>query len=297
MQARGAEDSGRAPVLRHGEAWLDNVRLHYVEAGTGPLVVLLHGFPEFWYGWRHQIPALAAAGFRVVAPDLRGYNLSDKPQALGSYRIGNLVEDVRGLVLSLGAPAAHIVGHDWGGVIAFQVAMRESAVVNRLVVLNAPHPALVRRERWNLAQMARFWYAAFFQLPRLPERILRARDFAIVRRLFRENPSRRDAFTAMDIERYVEALAQPGALTGMLNYYRAMRRRSARDGRPRKRTIDAPTLVIWGDRDSVLGPWFAEGLEGYIPNVRVTHFPSASHWVQHDEPERVSAEIVEFLKG
>ncbi|HEX7243804.1 MAG TPA: alpha/beta hydrolase [Longimicrobiaceae bacterium] len=275
----------------HRDAVVNGVRLHYVEAGEGPLVVLLHGFPEFWYGWRHQIPALAEAGFRVIAPDMRGYNLSDKPRGVGSYRVEALVEDVAGLVRHAGAERAHVVGHDWGGVVAWYLAMQRPEVLDRLVVLNAPHPGVFSRELRKPDQMLRSAYAAFFQLPWLPEAAIRARGFALLERVFRTEPARPGAFTDEDIARYREAAARPGALTAMLNYYRAFARR------PRLHRIHAPTLLVWGERDPHLVVRNTEGLEPWVPGIRVERIPEASHWVAADEPGRVGRLLAGFLRG
>ncbi len=276
----------------HHFADVGEVRLHYVEAGEGPLVVLLHGFPEFWYEWRHQIPALAAAGFRVVAPDMRGYNLSDKPEGVDRYRVELLVEDVAGLVRHLGAERAHLVGHDWGGVVAWYFGMLRPELLDRLVVLNAPHPAAFAREIVRPDQMLRSAYAGFFQLPAVPELALRAGDFALLERVLRTEPARPGAFTDADVERYKEAFAQPGALTATLNYYRAFARRD----RPEVRAIAAPTLLVWGEKDPHLVVRLTEGLEAWVPGIRVERIPGASHWVAADEPERVGRLLAGFLR-
>ena len=280
-------------VISHRDATVNGVRLHYVEAGSGPLVVLLHGFPEFWYAWRHQIPALAEAGFRVVAPDMRGYNTSGKPEGVESYRVEHLVEDVAGLVRHLGAERAHVAGHDWGGMVAWYLGMHRPEVLDRLVVLNAPHPAAFAREIRKPDQMLRSAYAAFFQLPILPEAVLRAGDFALLERVFRREPARPGAFTGEDVERYREALSRPGALTAMLGYYRA----AARHRPPKSRRIHVPTLLIWGERDPHLVVRLAEGLEEWVPGIRVERIPEASHWVAADAPDRVDRLLVDFLRG
>src|SRR5262245_58570023 len=164
--------------LIHRFAVVNSVRLHYAEAGEGPLVVLLHGFPEFWYSWRHQIKGLAAAGFRVIAPDLRGYNESDKPPGIASYRLELLTQDIVELIQHAGEKRAHVVGHDWGGGIAWWLAMQNPQVVERLVILNAPHPVAFFRELRRPAQLLKSWYMFFFQLPWLPEVMLRVGNFA-----------------------------------------------------------------------------------------------------------------------
>lgn len=283
----------------HREGIVNGVRLHWVEMGAGPLVVLLHGFPEFWWGWHRQIPALAAAGFRVVAPDLRGYNLSDKPEGAASYRVSILVQDVVALIRHLGAERAHLAGHDWGGVIAWRVAMRHAEMVDRLVIANAPHPSIFSREMRRPRQFLRSWYAMFFQLPLLPEALFRANNYAVLERIFRHSPARPDAFSDEDVRRYKEAASRPGALTAMLNYYRSFARslgRSSEGGAAPRRTVHRPTLVIWGERDSALGPHNLDGLERWVPELRIERLPEASHWVLADAPARVNELMTEFLE-
>jgi len=293
-------------AVEEGEAWthrqavVNGVRLHYVEAGEGPLVVLLHGFPEFWYSWRHQIPALATAGFHVVAPDQRGYNESEKPPGVRSYRIEALTDDVVALIRHAGAERATVVGHDWGGAIAWSVPMRHPEAVEKLIVLNAPHPAAFQRELRSLGQLRKSWYVFFFQLPWLPEALVRLGGFPSVERMLRRDPVRAGAFSKEDIAQYKRALAQPRALTAGINYYRAGFRRNplemlreARQGVP---TIDVPTLLIWGERDRYLGLRLTEGLERWVPKIRVERIPDASHWVQVDAFERVNELMIEFLR-
>jgi pimeloyl-ACP methyl ester carboxylesterase len=304
-----AAGAGRAaPGWTEGEARLGpTITLRYLEAGAGPLVLLLHGFPDFSYGWRHQIAAIAAAGYRVVAPDLRGYNRSSKPRRVGAYDLPALAGDVVALARALGAPrVAALVGHDWGGVIAWHVAERHPELVERLVILNAPHPAAFARELRTPGQAVRSLYAAFFQLPALPELVLRGDGrFGPLLAAFRRAVLRPGALTPADLERHRDAIAQPGALTAALNYYRALGRRMARrglrgglaerEGGPR--AVAAPTLVLWGDRDPALGERLTEGLEQWAPRLRVRHFPEAGHWVQLDSPDAVNAEIVAWLEA
>ena len=284
--------------LRDGFADLREVRLHYVEAGDGPLVVLLHGFPDFWYSWRFQIPALTGAGFRVLAPDMRGYNLSSRPSSVSSYAPAKLAADVRDLIAERGASRAFVAGHDWGAAVAWLTAMRHPDVVERLAILNVPHPRrMLEGLRRPGRQLARSWYMFFFQVPWLPERLLAAGDWRGLRQPFSE--ARPGAFTAADIERYKQAWSQPGAITAMLNYYRASIRRppggvSGRSLPP----VEAPTLVIWGERDRHLGAELAEPERRDVPHLeRVVRLPAASHWVQHDEPDRVSELLIDFFRA
>jgi len=295
MLSRAPMASTETAQLRDGYADLGSVRLHYVEAGDGPLVVLLHGFPDFWYSWRAQIPALAAAGFRVVAPDLRGYNLSSRPPGVAAYDQDLLAADIRDLIHERGAERAFLVGHDWGGAVAWATAMNHPEVVQRLAVLNLPHPRRFLHALRTPRQLLKSWYMFFFQLPWLPERLLPLGRWQLFRLGF-ERDARAGAFTAADIDRYVEAWSQPGALTAGINYYRAAFRRSPRASEARLRPVTAPTLVIWGERDRYLGVEMAEPDRADVPDLRgVVRLPEASHWVQHDEPERVSRLLVEFF--
>ncbi|WP_128478452.1 alpha/beta fold hydrolase [Halorussus pelagicus] len=288
----------------HEQAVVGDVRLHYVAAGDedDPLVLLLHGFPEFWYSWREQIPALADAGYRVVAPDMRGYNLSEKPRGVDSYRIEKLVGDVVGLIAHFGRESAHIVGHDWGGAIAWETAIRRPEVVSRLAVLNAPHPERFRRElSRNPEQLRRSWYMLWFQMPALPETLLGAGTAAGIGRMLRES-ARPDTFSDEDVRRYREAAARPGALAAAISYYRALfrenlvaeaRRLVGRDDRQHR--VRAPTLLIWGEDDVALGTELTEGLGEWVADLRVERLPGATHWVQNDRPEAVGDLLVEFF--
>jgi pimeloyl-ACP methyl ester carboxylesterase len=283
--------------LTHRYADLGDVRLHFVEAGQGSLVILLHGFPEFWYSWRHQIPALAAAGYHVVAPDMRGYNRSDKPHGVRAYRSEVLIRDVARLIKACGVERATVVGHDWGGGVAWQFAMRYPERLARLVILNAPHPARFVAGLRSWRQLHKSWYMFFFQLPWLPEASLRAGCFASLRRSLRTEPNRSGAFTPADIEQYVAAAAQPGALTAAINYYRALFRQNPVQALRSIRRIDAPTLVIWGEHDRYLGSELAEPARSWVPNIRVERLPNASHWVQIDRPERTNELMLDFLRA
>ena len=285
----------------HGWAHLDSVVLHYVEAGEpeNPLVVLLHGFPELWYAWRHQIEALAAE-FHVVAPDLRGYNRSEKPPGVGSYRLHRLVDDVVELVDHFGVERANVVGHDWGGVIAWEFGHRHPERLEHLAVLNAPHPGALDRELRSSTQLARSWYALFFQLPRIPEAILERAD-GWLGALLRTDPTNAAAFDEADIERYEHAISRPGALTAAIDYYRAFGRSQLRrwvglaESNGRNPTVETETLVIWGEQDRALSTELLDGLDRWVPGVRIERLPEASHWVQNDAPERVTDLLEEFL--
>lgn len=293
----GSEESGSGALqgIRHAYAELDDVRLHYVEAGEGPLVVLLHGFPEFWFGWRRQIPALAAAGFRVVAPDMRGYNLSSRPGAVSAYDLDRLADDVAGLIAERGAGRALLAGHDWGAAVAWWTAIRRPEAVERLAILNVPHPRRFLRGLRNPRQLARSWYIGFFQLPWLPERLFSAGGYRALRAAFAD--ARPEAFAPGEMDRYVEAWSQPGALAASINYYRALGRRSPARTARELAPVRAPTLVIWGVRDRVLGAGLAEPDRADVPALQDVVRLDASHWVQLDEPERVNRLLIEFFLG
>ena len=279
--------------LREGYAEIGDVRLHYVEAGEGPLIVLLHGFPEFWYGWRQQIGPLAAAGFRVVAPDMRGYNLSSRPDGVAAYDTDQLTADIRGLIRERGAETAMLVGHDWGGSVAWATAMSHPEVVDRLAILNAAHPRKLSQGLHHPGQLRKSWYFFFFDLPDLPETVVHAHHWHFFRHFLHDA---RPAFTPEETDRYIEAWSQPGAATGMINYYRSSVRTSPKKAAAALRPISAPTLVIWGQRDHYLGPELAEPDHDDVPNLdRVERLPDASHWVHHDEAERVNQLLIEFF--
>jgi len=279
--------------VREGYAEIGDVRLHYVEAGEGPLIVLLHGFPEFWYGWRLQIKPLAAAGFRVVAPDMRGYNLSSRPDGVADYDTEKLVDDVRGLIHERGAQSAMLVGHDWGGTAAWFTAMHHPEVVDRLAILNAAHPRRLSQGLHHPSQLRRSWYFFFFDLPDLPEAVVHTDHWHFFRHFLRDA---HPAYTPEETERYIEAWSQPGAATGMINYYRSSVRTPPKKAEEALGPISAPTLVIWGERDRYLGEDLAEPEHDDVPNLdRVERLPDASHWVHHDEAERVNQLLTGFF--
>jgi pimeloyl-ACP methyl ester carboxylesterase len=272
------------------------VKLHVRAAGPtdGPLVVLLHGFPEFWYGWRHQIAPLAQAGYRVVVPDQRGYNRSDAPADISAYDLDLLAADVCRLIDAAGHERAHVVGHDWGAMVAWTLAMTRPGRVRRLGILNVPHPRVFRRTlRTNPAQILRSVYALFFQLPALPEWLLGRNDGQGLAWLLRTS-SRRDTFSATDVIAYRRAWRRPGRLRGMLNWYRAAFRRAVRGGTPAA-PITAPTLVLWGARDVALSQRMAAPSADRCRNGRLVMLDEATHWVQHDAPDAVTGHLLDHL--
>lgn len=274
----------------------NGIRLHVMQAGpkNGSPVVLLHGFPEFWYGWRKQIPALVEAGYRVIAPDQRGYNLSDKPRGVDAYAMHELTADVLGLLDALNYEKVYLAGHDWGAAVAWTLAMRKPERFHKLAILNMPHPkVLVNTLRRDPRQMLKSWYIGFFQIPRLPETLLGARNYAGLANLLSAS-GRGDTFSAADLDEYRKAWSQPGALTGMLNWYRAVGRSLRGDsGRARVRI---PTLMMWGVKDAALARWMARPSIDYCDDGKLIFFEDATHWVQHDRAAEVTALMIEFFK-
>ena len=286
------EDDG----LRHSEIATNGIRLHVVAAGPpdGPPVILLHGFPEFWYGWRHQIGPLAEAGFRVIVPDQRVYGTSEKPAPVSSYALDTLADDVAGLIESTGHPRAAIVGHDWGGIVAWWVAVRNPGLVERLAVLNAPHPVAFRRFlRSSPLQLLRSWYTFYFQLPGVPEAMFRRRNWRALARGM-STSSRPGTFTEADFDRYRAAWSEPGAIAGMIHWYRAAMR--DRPATPPEIRVDSPALVIWGAKDKFLGRGLGPASLDLCDDGRLEVIEEASHWVQHEEPERVNRLLIGFLR-
>jgi epoxide hydrolase 4 len=280
--------------LLHRHVACGDVTLHVVTAGSGPPIVLLHGFPEHWWSWRHQIQVLARAGYSVWAPDLRGYNQSDRPAAINAYDLRHLVADIVALIRAIGAPHAHVVGHDWGGIIAWSLAGHYPGVVDRLVILNAPHLEIYAHKVWRPNQAFRSAYVPFFALPWLPIRTLSARRFFVLRSMIRRLEVRTGAIGEEDLNRYVDALSQPGALRAALAYYRAnVRREPMAWGRAAR--IRGETLVIWAMNDPSLSPVLLDGIESVAPKARIHRVPECGHWVQAEAATEVNRAILEFL--
>ncbi len=263
------------------------VKLHYVHQGAGPLLLLLHGFPDFWFSWRNQIPALAK-DYHVVAIDMRGYNESDKPRGVDAYRMQRLCDDVDAVIDQLGGGRATLVGHDWGGAVAWSYAYSHPEKLDALVILNAPHPATFLRAIRKPPQLFRSWYVFFFQLPRLPEWTLTRGRAGALAGVFK-GAARPD-----QIEIYRSRFMKPGVATAALNYYRATLRGRRNGGRPFS-LLEVPTLLIWGDQDVALGKELTLGLEKYVKNLRVEYVPGAGHFVHQEQPAVVNSLLQEFL--
>ncbi len=281
--------------LEHSTIETNGIKLHVVQAGpkSGAPVVLLHGFPEFWYGWRNQLPALVEAGCRVIVPDQRGYNLSDKPKGVKNYDVQTLVGDVIGLIDALGYEKVNLVGHDWGAVVAWTLAILHPERLHKLGIMNVPHPAVMRRFLTrDPEQIRRSWYVFFFQLPWLPERFMSADDWRGAVGALRGS-GRIHTFTREDIAKYKEAWSQPGAMTSMLNWYRAVIRHMP--ALPKEPRVKVRTLMMWGMKDFALSHRMARPSMDYVDEGNLIFFPEATHWVQHDEAEAVNHYLVDFI--
>jgi len=277
------------------------LRMRIARAGQGdPLVVMLHGFPECWYSWRHQLRALAPY-CECAAPEMRGYGETDAPHGVANYRIEKLVDDVAGLVETLGRKRAVIVGHDWGGAVAWATALIRPEIVERLCVMNCPHLAkFLTNIRSNPRQMLRSWYMAFFQIPFLPDAMLRMRGAAMVASAIRSSAFNKAAFTDDDLEYFRNAFRHRYAATAAINYYRALMRRDFFAKPPADhwltRKISAPTLLIWGEHDVALGKELTYGMEDLFTGpFAIKYIPDSGHWVQQEKPDLVNQYLKEFL--
>ena len=287
--------------IRHAYADVNGVRLHYAAAGAGPLVLFVHGFPEFWYEWRHQLEDFGRDHL-AVAPDMRGYNLSSKPEGLEAYGVRHLVEDVRALVAHLGQRRFTLVAHDWGGPVAWAFALTHPGLLERLVIINAPHPAVFARElRDNPLQQQASQYMLVFRSPDA-EGLLSADGHKRLRRALGEVWEQR--FSDEDRRAYLEAWSRPGALTGGLNWYRAARVGPPTSDEPSRSlsessslpVLEVPTLVIWGERDTALTTGNLAGLEQHVKHLTVRRVPDGTHWVVHERPAEITAWIREFME-
>jgi pimeloyl-ACP methyl ester carboxylesterase len=284
--------------MQHNTAYIETngIKLHVVMAGPedGQPVILLHGFPEFWRGWVKQIQPLAEAGFRVIVPDQRGYNLSDKPKGVKSYRLDSLVTDILGLIDTLGYKKVNLIGHDWGAMVAWIFAIRHPERLRKLGILNAPHPAVMRNflRRGDPEQLRRSWYIFAFQFPWLPEYSLHKNDWRNTVRALRGS-GKIHTFTNEDIAEYKQAWSQPGAMTAMLNWYRAAACRWPK--LPGNLCVKTPTLMIWGMQDVAFSHRMARLSMDYCTDGKLVLFEDATHWVQRDEAENVNQLLLEFL--
>jgi len=288
------------PDIQHQFVQANGLRFHVATCGDGDrLALCLHGFPECWYSWRYQLPLLARLGYRAWAPDLRGYGQTDRPPHREDYAIERLLDDVAGLIDAAQARSTLLLAHDWGAVIAWYFAMRRLRPLERLVIMNVPHPAVMDRVIRMPKQMARSWYALFFQLPKLPELLLGARHQRAIGDAFRNSAIDKRRFPDAVLQVYRDNAAAPGALTAMLNYYRALVRgggadRQRRLGYP---IIDTPTLMIWGEEDVALCKDTTYGTDAHVRDLTLRYLPNVSHWVQQEAPETVNAMLEAWLAG
>ncbi len=277
---------------RHEYIITNGVRLHYVTQGEGPLMLMLHGFPEFWYSWRHQIPEFAQY-YKVVALDLRGYNDSDKPKAQSAYTMDELIKDVEGVIKGLGYNKCVLVGHDWGGMIGWNFAYKHPDMLDKLIILNLPHPAKFAGALRNPQQLLRSWYIFFFQTPILPELLIQSNDYQPIETMLKGMAVDKSAITQADIEAYKDAAAKRGALTATINYYRnAFQPKYFNENFG---VLDVPTLMIWGEKDTALGKELTYGTEAYVRDFQIKYIPDCSHWVQQEKPQLVNQYMRDFL--
>ncbi|MBK7149514.1 MAG: alpha/beta hydrolase [Bacteroidetes bacterium] len=272
----------------------NGIQMHYMEEGSGELVVLLHGFPEFWYGWKNQMPVLAEK-YRVVAPDMRGYNLSDKPKAVADYHMETLAKDIADLIAALGAQHAIVVGHDWGAAVAWAVAAFHPEKVSKLAILNVPHPKEMSRAflELNFSQCLKSWYIFFFQLPLVPEKVVGTEHF--FRNTFHKMLMNKTAISEEDIQKYVEAYKHRGAAEAVVAYYRSAFRSMFSKQKPFPK-IQAPVLMLWGEHDLALGKELTYRTQDYCEKtIEICYDSTSGHFVQHDNPAWVNAKLLGFF--
>lgn len=290
--------------MDHHHTSINGITLHYVTHGSGdPLILFIHGFPEFWYAWHNQLLEFGR-DHRAVAVDMRGYNLSDKPTDLKAYRAKNMVEDLRQLIDQLGGRPCVVVAHDWGGALAWSLAIAHPDYVARLVIINAPHPIPFARALKNDAEQIQASQYMLLLRSSKAERVLSEDNFRRLEAMLRSDFGDSSWLTDAALEQYRSAWSQPGALTGSLNYYRASPIHPASDDSPGANALDldpnsfivkVPTLVIWGERDRALRPVLLDGLDAVVPDLTVRRIPDGSHWVAHEQPETVNRVIRAFI--
>lgn len=270
----------------------NGVNLHYVTQGSGPLMLMLHGFPEFWYSWRHQIPEFAS-DFKVVAPDLRGYNDSDKPALQSAYVMKELIRDVEGIIRGLGYEKCVLVAHDWGGAIAWNFAYAYPEMLEQLIIMNCPHSAKFSESFRTPQQLLRSWYMFFFQLPLIPELFIESQDYQFIENAFKGMAINKSAFSKEDIDAYKDAAAKRGAIKAMINYYRNIF--GPENFNQNWSILEVPTLMIWGEEDAVLGKESTYGTEAYVKDFQIKYIPNCGHWVHQEQPQLVNEYMREFL--
>ena len=281
--------------IKFDYATVNGVRLYYAKAGDGEqLVVLLHGFPEFWYSWRHQLIALSEE-YTVVAPDMRGYNLSDKPPNKADYVIDELVADIVGLIKHFGREKAAVIGHDWGASVAWALAMKKPEVLWKLGALQVP-PIPIWKRNQTMKQFLASWYMFFFQIPALPEWLFRLNNYGFMAASLKNSTAEKDVFSDKEIARYINSWSEPGAVTAMLNYYRANIRKRMFGNNQMPPQINVPTLFIYGEKDKAVLPSTVAGVGDMISGPFQEHrIPNSGHWVQQEARDEVTAVLQKFL--
>lgn len=262
----------------------------------GRFALLLHGFPESKFSWRYQMPLLASLGYTAWAPNMRGYGKSSRPQGIAAYHIDNLVADAAALIDAAGAKETLLIAHDWGAIVAWQLAIRKTRPLSRLIIMNVPHPACLARELRTWKQLRKSWYVFFFQIPWLPERILTTKSAEAVQRAFSDMAVDKSRFPVAVTDEYRRNALEPGAMTAMINYYRAAMRAGEAAMNPKPGTVDTPTLLIWGEEDTALDKATTLGTDAYVKNLTLRYLPGVSHWVQQEAPEKVNAMIAAWLQ-
>jgi epoxide hydrolase 4 len=282
-------------AVEHTYVETNGITLHVAQQGRkgDPLVILLHGFPEYWDGWKNQISYLANRGFRVWVPDQRGYNLSDKPQKVSDYRMDHLTNDVIGLIKASDEEKVILIGHDWGGIVAWRVARSYPNLIHKLIVINAPNDTIMGNHLMRCPQqLLKSWYMFFFQLRWLPERVVQINNWGILTKVLRGS-SRKGTFTDDDLKNYQATWSRPNAIKSMLNWYRA--NLLSLSNQPTHLRVQVPTLLIWGAKDQFLNQELASKSIDLCDNWRLLILEESTHWVHHEEPERVNQSIFEFI--
>ncbi|MDY6958255.1 MAG: alpha/beta hydrolase [Halobacteriota archaeon] len=281
--------------LKHEYQETNGIKMHYVTKGSGRLVVFLHGFPEFWYSWRHQLSAIGSEKIKAVAPDMRGYGKTDKPEGVENYKISILAQDILGLIRGLGEDKAVIVGHDWGGAVAWHFAQTLPEHTDKLIILNCPPPSVLKKQiSDNPDQQRRSTYIKFFQQEKVPEKTLSANNYSGLKMALTSLAVKKDLFTEADLEKYVDALKLP-ALSCAINYYRASYQFPP-DKETEQLKVKSETMVVWGEQDNALGIELTKQIPNFVEGeLKINYVPTAGHWVQHEEPELVNKYILDFL--
>ncbi|MEO0871887.1 MAG: alpha/beta hydrolase [Pseudomonadota bacterium] len=277
-----------------GELTFEVAKMEPAQGDGDHLAILLHGFPELHFSWRHQIPLLADMGYRVWAPNMRGYGGTSRPEGVAAYTLDKLVKDVAELIDASGAKKVTLVCHDWGGIVGWSFAIRAPRKLERFVAMNIPHPKALERVATSKSQRRKSWYVLAFQIPWLPETVLRMGGAKRIGAILKNTSCKPENFGPEVTRVYREAASRPGATRAMVNYYRALMRDRGAYTNTHGR-VEVPTLMVWGDQDVALDVRGTEGTEEWVPDFTLKRLPHASHWVQQDEPGEVNAILKQWL--